>query len=160
VARWEGSEGTVEAHRVTLSVDAGTLGLLRAAPALIDALCAALAAAIARRPGEALLELSLRWAPGVCAATAAYRDAPPAPTTLTEALQQYLDALGEERVARMLKGAVAEATTERETPELVLGVDRETWESLHVQGHAYATLTRAAQDLLGNERARLRRGPR
>jgi hypothetical protein len=160
VARWDASQGTVEAHRVTLSADAGTLGLLRSAPALIDALCAALAAVIATRPGEALLELSLRWAPGVCAATAGYRDAPPVATTLTEALEQYLDALGEGHLARMLQGAVVEAAEEQQEPVLLLAVDRETWEWLRAEGRATATLTRAAQDLLGSERARVRRGPR
>jgi hypothetical protein len=46
-----------------------------------------------------------------------------------------------------------------EGPELVVGADRETWESMRADGtdqRAVAALTRAAQDLLGNPRAQVR----
>src|SRR5579883_1696847 len=50
-------------RRVTLAVDAATLGGLRAAPALVDAITAAAAIAVAgHSTGESLLDLELRWA--------------------------------------------------------------------------------------------------
>jgi hypothetical protein len=62
VTRWEASKGRVEGHRVALGLDAGRLARLREAPAAYDAICAAVAAAVALRPGESLFELELHAA--------------------------------------------------------------------------------------------------
>jgi hypothetical protein len=59
VIRWEASAGRVEGHRITLRLDDVRLAQLRRDPAVYDALCAALAAAIATRAGESLFELAL-----------------------------------------------------------------------------------------------------
>jgi hypothetical protein len=59
VARWEASTGPVEGHRITLVLDAGLVGQVREEPAAYDAICAAIAAAVAMRPGESLFELEL-----------------------------------------------------------------------------------------------------
>ncbi len=59
VTRWEASAGRVEGHRVTLGVDGVRLARVRRDPAAYDALCAALAAVIATRPGESLFELAI-----------------------------------------------------------------------------------------------------
>jgi hypothetical protein len=60
VAQWQASDGPVEGLRVTLAVDAEAVEQIRAAPALRDAICAALAAAVASRRGESLFEFALR----------------------------------------------------------------------------------------------------
>jgi hypothetical protein len=66
VARWEASPGPVAGHRVTLALDPVRLGRIRREPAVYDALCAAVAAAVAMRPGESLFELALQTeAPGL-----------------------------------------------------------------------------------------------
>lgn len=57
VLSWTGSLGPVTAHRVTLVVAPELGERLDAAPSAIDALTAAVAAAIARTPGDALAEL-------------------------------------------------------------------------------------------------------
>jgi hypothetical protein len=58
--QWQSSSGPVEGVRVTLALDAGALEQIRTAPALRDAICAALAAAVASRRGESLFEFLLR----------------------------------------------------------------------------------------------------
>ena len=152
-ARWDASAGPVEAHRVTLALDARRLGTLRAAPGVVDALCAAVAAAVATRAGQSLLELALRWAPGARAATMGYRDAPPPPVTLREGLVEYLDALGE----RSLASAAAGAHLDAEDPsEVLLLVDRATFDALRSDAHAHTVLTRALRDLLGRPDVRVR----
>jgi len=57
VLAWEGSLGTVHAHRVFLALDEALLLGVRAAPAVVDALTAAVAAALSRTPRVALAEL-------------------------------------------------------------------------------------------------------
>jgi hypothetical protein len=152
-ARWDASAGPVEAHRVTLWLDARRLGALRSAHASFDALCAAVAAAVATRPGQSLLELSLRWAPCGRAVAACYRDAPPPPVTLRDALVEYLDAQGEgalaESVARahVIVDSASEVALFREH-----GADA-PWRS---DARATGALTRAVRDLLGAARARVR----
>jgi len=59
VARWEGSAGRVEGHRIALGVDDGRLLRIRSEPAAFDAICAAIAAAVATHPGESLFELDV-----------------------------------------------------------------------------------------------------
>jgi hypothetical protein len=157
-ASWQASTGPVHAHRVALGLDAGVLGRLRAAPGIVDALCAALAAAIARRPGETLLELVLRWAPGASSVSVVYRDAPRPPVSMRDALVEYLDAAGERSVARAI--VAARVTPEYPspagaTPRVVLELDRADRDFLRADGRAIATLTRAVRDLLGDLRARL-----
>jgi hypothetical protein len=101
VVSWESSEGPVDGHRVAMAVDAECLGRLRAAPHLIDALHAALAAAIAGRPGEALAGLELCWdRTRARRALPGYRDAVPAPPAmLRDALVAYLEGRGEPELA-------------------------------------------------------------
>jgi hypothetical protein len=153
--RWEASAGTVEAHRVTLGLDARRLGLLRAAPGVADAVCAAVAAAMAIRPGKSLLELSMRWSGGR-AIQKGYRDAPAPPPSLRQALVEYLEAAGEALLARR----VASAQVCADASGLVLLVDRATCRAWRDHPGALAALTRAARDLSGNEDARAHARPR
>ena len=157
-ARWVGSTGPVQGHRVTLGLDAQSLGQLRAAPATVDSLCAALAAAIARRPGETLLELSLCWAPGASAVSVGYRDAPRPPISMREALVVYLDAMGERSAARAI--AAARITPEYASPSaaparITLELDAADRDVLEAHGHALVAVTAAVRDLLGDPRTRL-----
>jgi hypothetical protein len=156
-SEWSGTGGTVQAHRVTLAIEARTLGGLRAAPALADALCAAMASALAARPGETLMDLSLRWAPGRRPVATGYRDAPPSTpeTSLHDALLEYLEGNGAEALARSL-GDFTLATT----PEGVLSVRMEPPANalFRADAHAMAVLTAALRDLLGDEKARIRLG--
>lgn len=146
VNRWESSHGPVEGHHVILAVDAERLGALRAAPGMIDAICAAVSATVASRPGEALTDLVLRWEPQAHAEHGAYRDEPPAAasTSLGEALVGYLRGLGEEDLA----GSVAHILVEQRGPSEV---------RLHLDTGAgdAATLVAAVRDLLGAPRARV-----
>ncbi|HEX8793253.1 MAG TPA: hypothetical protein VF765_20055 [Polyangiaceae bacterium] len=146
VTRWESSHGPVEGHHVILALDAERLGALRAAPGIIDAICAAVSATIASRPGEALTDLVLRWEPQVHAEHGAYRDEPPGAgaTSLVEALVGYLRGLGEEDLAVR----VADVTVEQRGPSDV---------RLHLDAGAGegAALVAAVRDLLGEPRARV-----
>lgn len=63
VARWEGSHGTVEAHRVVLLLSPDLHARVTASPAAGDALAAALAGAIAQEEPDATL-YDLRVRPG------------------------------------------------------------------------------------------------
>ena len=146
VTRWESSHGPVEGHHVTLAVDAERLGALRAAPGMIDALCAVLSAAVARRVGEALTDLVLRWEPAVHVEHAAYRDEPPAAhlTSLGDALVAYLRGYGEGDLAARVEEAVVE---QRGPTEVRVHLD--------AGAEATATLVAAVRDLLGERRARV-----
>ena len=146
VAGWEGSEGRVEAHRVTLSLDAGRLGRVRASHATVDALHAALAKAVAQRKGEALQSLELRWARRVEHAVArGYRDGPPeGEGTFGEALAAYLEGAGEDALARIVaRGQVATAPA-----RVRIVLSPETRVELRAHEHGIATLTAAVRDLL------------
>lgn len=146
VARWESSHGPVEGHHAILAVDAERLGALRAAPGMIDALCAVLSATIASRPGEALTDLELRWEPAVHAEHAAYRDEPPEAhlTSLGDGLVAYLRGLGEGDLAACVEAAIVE---QRGPAEVRVWLDAGAEE--------VATVVAAVRDLLGDRRARV-----
>jgi hypothetical protein len=148
VARWVGSGGPVAAHRVSLAVDARTLGGLRAAPAAVDALCAAFAAVVASRPGEALQDLVLRWTPAVAATPAGYRDARPETreSSLEEGLRDYLGAYGEPDLARLPLSVVPADD----------GATVHAGEALRGDPRAQAVVAAALRDLLGDSQARVR----
>jgi hypothetical protein len=61
VAVWEGSEGQVHGHRVRLGVDGAGLAQLQLSPAVADAVTAALSAALAETPGNALVDVVPSW---------------------------------------------------------------------------------------------------
>jgi hypothetical protein len=147
IARWDSSSGPVEGHRVTLALDASQLGELRANPAAYDAICAALATAIAMDPGESLHELVTRWAPDAHAAAAGYRDAPPSKVTLKDALVAYLESAGSTPLADALRQATVEQT--RAGDVIVRGLSGDGGSSL-------SELTRAVRDLLGSGAVRVR----
>jgi hypothetical protein len=152
-AGWDGSAGPVEAHRVTLGMDARTLGGLRSAPALADALCAAVAASIATRPGETLLDLEMRWAPGARSTAVGYRDAPPEETSLPDALRDYLEGGGHPALA----GCLAGATLDESVPaQIAIRLDASARASLRAHAGAVATITAALRDLLADARTRVR----
>jgi hypothetical protein len=157
-AHWNASAGPIEAHVVTLALDARRLGRLRAVPAIVDALCAALAAAIAAQPGETLLELVLRWAPGPGATDVGYRDAPAPPVSLRDTLVQYLEGAGEPSIASMLANAAVNADRPTFDDAVVANIDRASWEALRTNAHALAALTRAVRDLFGDSNARVAGG--
>jgi len=152
---WDGSAGPVEAHGVTLGFDAKTLGGLRAVPALADALCAAVATAIATRPGETLLDLRLRWVPGTRSASAGYRDAPPEPeeASLHDALVDYLDGADQHALAGHLAGASIDASVHA---QVAIEVAPSAREGFRAQARALATITAALRDLLADEKTRVR----
>jgi hypothetical protein len=152
-AGWDGSAGPVEAHRVTLGVDARTLGGLRSAPALADALCAAVAASIATRSGETLLDLELRWAPGARSASAGYRDAPPRETSLPDALRDYLEGGGHPALAGHLAGARLDESV---PGQVGIQLSSSAREGLPGHAGAVAVITAALRDLLGDARTRVR----
>jgi hypothetical protein len=154
VVRWDASAGPVDAHDVVLAVDAATLGALRAVPHLADALVAALAAAVAIRPGEALRDLSFRWAPPAATPTG-YRDVPPPPhaDVLRDALADYLAARGDAALATAARLFVVDDTD----PEvLTLVASPASRSSLLRDAASIDALTRAARDLLGDARRRVR----
>jgi hypothetical protein len=146
VTRWESSHGPVEGHHVTLAVDAERLGALRAAPGMVDALCAILSATIASRAGEALADLVLQWEPAVHAEHATYRDEPPEAhvTSLGDAIAPYLCGLGQGDLAARVEEAVVE---QRGPNEVRVRLEADAEET--------ATLVAAVRDLLGDLRARV-----
>jgi hypothetical protein len=154
VARWDSSAGPVEAHDVTLVLDAATLGTLRAVPALVDALAASLAATLATRPGQALRDLSLRWSPPAVVASG-YRDALPPPyrEALREALAAYLEAAGQLSLAELARLLDVDET---DPAVVVLGVPASLRREVHPGAPAFDALARAARDLLGDPRLRVR----
>ena len=60
VTGWEASAGRVRGHRVTLLLDADRFADVHHAPALMDALCAAVAIAVSGTPGHALADFVVR----------------------------------------------------------------------------------------------------
>jgi hypothetical protein len=140
-------------RRVTLAVDAATLGSLRAAPGVVDAVCAAVARTIAARTTGSLTDLVLRWDVGRRASVTAYRDAPPAQLTLQEALVAYLIAAGDRELAGALAGAEVDA---RDPSEVAIQLLRPAHDALRADPHAMARLTTAARDLLARPDARVR----
>jgi hypothetical protein len=114
---------------------------------LIDALCAAIATAMATRPREALLELALRWEPGAQPSTSGgYRGLPPRPEpTLRDALVDYLDGSGEPALARAIESAHETAG------EVVVRVPHPSDDA-----RARTILMRAVRDLQGDEATRVR----
>jgi hypothetical protein len=147
VARWEGSAGPVQGHRVTMALDATRLGMLRATPAVLDALHAALAASVASRPGEALVDTRLRWSRLAEVTHAAYRDGPPThgPPTLGEGLVGYLEAAGERELARLIGGAQVEESAGGAT----LVLSRAERDALRSDTRALAAIDAAVRDLMG-----------
>jgi hypothetical protein len=150
VARWTSSAGPVEGHRATLTLDARRLGQLGAHPAARDAICAALAAAVAEQPGQSLLELVVRWSPDAPTRDAPYRDAPPSRATLSDAVVDYLDGAGNGRLARAVRQASFEHAGE--TDVVVRSLPEEAAEGVY-------ELVRAVRDLLGDARLRVRVEP-
>jgi hypothetical protein len=146
VARWSGSTGHVRGHRVRLVVSARNLGVLHAAPAVLDAVTAAVAHAIGAMSEGVLVGLETAW--GLASREAGYRDAlvrdvdrTDAPT-VHAAFVEYLDAIGESLVAR----AVAEGSIEI-APRVVVRSDDAALRG----AHARAVLERAARALLASD---------
>jgi hypothetical protein len=176
VRRWVASGGDVEAHRITLAVDAGTLGRVRAVPAIADALCGAIAAAIACRPRETLLELVFRWAPhadvdkhedrdlrsrsGPLSSSMRdpYRGAPPASTetALGDALVAYLEESGHTAIAAILARSGADGAN---GSPVVLRVSADAYDELCGMRGAIEAIVRALRDLAGDEKAKVRLNP-
>ncbi len=105
VHRWTGSSGDVRAHRVRLEVDARSLGVVRAAPFVEDALRAAFAKVLSDARGESLSELVIGWNGMLEARVESYRGAAPIDgrAHLSMALAEYLDGAGSHDVARFVE---------------------------------------------------------
>lgn len=73
VTRWEGSLGTIAGHHAVLSVTADLRAAVEGAPSALDALTAAIAAAIAVEPASSLVGLSLVVAAPRRASSGPYR---------------------------------------------------------------------------------------
>ena len=146
VSGWEASHGRVEAHGVTLSLDAERLGRVRASHAAVDALFAAIAQAVATRRGEALHALELHWARRVeHAVPRGYRDEPPGgEVTLMQALVAYLEGAGEAEVAHVVSGGAVAA----DASGVRIVIAPEMLAKLGALPHAVAALTAAVRDLL------------
>ena len=114
VSGWEGSEGAVRAHRVDLGLDAASLARMHHIHALHDALSAAVAAALSRRPGETLSELRSYWHARDESAGTAYRGVRPRGLSrddgaaLLRAAAEYLEAAGEKSARRIVTHASLE----------------------------------------------------
>jgi hypothetical protein len=149
VTRWEASEGTVMGHRAILSLDARRLGMLRAFPRVADEVVAALSAALARRPREALSALGFRWSGASAPRQMGYRDAPPATPTLglEEALAEYAEGAGEPEMAEVVARAKVEVG-----PVIYLWVHVSDLDVAR-SPRAQTFFTRAARDLVADEHA-------
>jgi hypothetical protein len=101
VRRWTSSGGEVRAHRVRCLVDARSLGVVRAAPAVEDALRAAFASVLSEHAGESLAELEIAWDGALAARMESYRGAAriDGRAHIAEALVEYFEGAGD-RVAR------------------------------------------------------------
>jgi hypothetical protein len=131
----------IEGLVASLDLDPRRLGVLRANPAVFAAIRAALAAAVADAHGEKLLALKTRWARGAArpAEAAAYRDAPPAPPTLHEAIVAYLEGAGDTLLAR----AAERARLHHADHGVIV-------EGLAIESEAHrAAMIRALRDLVG-----------
>jgi hypothetical protein len=161
---WQASTGPVRAHRVTLGLDARALALLEHTPGVRDALGAALAAAIARRPGEALLDLREYWGLEEPARVVDYRGpVPPARVaredadTVVHALGVYLQAAGERTAAALIEQARLELASGRSGYDVTLVLPRTAYRALGSDPHARAVLDEALRTLLqGPSRAPVR----
>ncbi len=156
-ARWVSSAGPVQGYGVTLGLDASTLGALRAAPAVVDALHAAVATALARHPGlpaRTLARLQLRWSPQAGHGVSdGYRDRPPPPPpTLGAALVAYLDAAGENTAARVAERA---AVSVRDGAVFVVMTAEARAELRHGGPASTEALRQAARDLVGGPATRV-----
>jgi hypothetical protein len=76
VAGWEASGGRMRGHRVTLVLDSQQLSEVRDTPALIDALCAAVAIAVSSTPGDALADFVVRGSTSEIERRSPYRSPP------------------------------------------------------------------------------------
>jgi len=76
VAGWDGSAGRIRGHRVTLVLDAQRFSEIAHAPALIDALCAAVAVAVSSTPGDALADFVVRGSSSEIERRSPYRSPP------------------------------------------------------------------------------------
>lgn len=114
-----------------------------------------MAAAVATRPGETLLDLHLRWTPGTRPSSAGYRDAPPAAeeAALHDALVGYLEGGGEHVLAGYLTDSVIDESVPSQVSIRIAPSARDA-----LRGHArgIATLTAAVRDLLADARTRVR----
>jgi hypothetical protein len=141
--------------RVTLAVDAATLGMLRAAPAVADALNVAVAGAVATEREAKLVDFAARWLPAAPPSAAAYRDAPPeAPeTAFREALLAYLGGAGDHALAAALANAEVDAS---DPTDVTVRSPRPEHDALRADAYAVARLTSAVRDLLGRPDAHVR----
>jgi hypothetical protein len=75
VLAWEGSMGTIRAHRASLWLEHELCASVRATPSVVDALTAAVASAVANVVGHSLAELEIgtRAAAGTTTRRSPYR---------------------------------------------------------------------------------------
>ncbi len=108
-ARWEASHGDFGGVRVVLGTDARALGAITALPAIHDALCDALAAAVSA-PGVSMTSFVARWTSASPAH--AYRGSRDVDVTsddaIAEALVEFFEGAGEsERTPDAIRRATA-----------------------------------------------------
>ena len=97
VRAWTSSTGAVRAHRVRVCVDARSLGAVRAAPAIEDALQRAFAKAFTAWPHDTLDALVIEWNGALTARVEGYRGSTPIDgrANLDMAVAEYLEGAGE-----------------------------------------------------------------
>lgn len=98
VRRWEGSDGTVSAHKVTLALDAATLARVHNDPFLRDGAERAVARAMARWPRDVVDDVAFAWNGVVAWREDPYRGAIAEPGGLAAALRAWMLAEGDEVV--------------------------------------------------------------
>lgn len=149
VQTWAASHGTVRGHGVRLRLDARSLGVLHAAPAVADALHGAFARAFAHSPDDALSSLSFDWNGAITTAITTYRGVAlrAGRVSLAEAVGEYLDGAGAASDARFARGCELRETG---PGEVLVHALPDPW-------HATA-LRDAVRALLGEKTAVLFRG--
>ena len=75
-AGWQASTGPMRGHRVILLLDAGPFAEAHRAPALVDAVCAAIAVAVSAAPGHALSDFVIRGSNAEIQRGSPYRSPP------------------------------------------------------------------------------------
>ena len=96
VRRWEGSDGTVSAHRVTLALDAETLARVHRDPFLRDGAERAVARALARWPRDVVDDVTFEWNGVVAWREDPYRGVVAEPGGLAAALRAWMKSEGDE----------------------------------------------------------------
>ena len=150
----EGTAGHIRGHRVTLGLDSASLATMDAVPAVRDGVCAAIAAAIAMHPGEAMADLHAFWAVDNRDHGAAYRGgvahdaARDDPEASRAALENYLRVSGEGALADSMRAAQLEAKPTRDGHQVTVRLAAREHRTIAAIRHRIDVLHRAIRALM------------